>query len=598
MNDEINIQAETDTRVSFDQMSLAEPILKAVRKAGYETPSPIQERSIPPLLEGKDLLGVAQTGTGKTAAFSLPLLSRLDESVKGAQILVLAPTRELALQVAEAMEGFAENLPRLRVVAVYGGTGYGEQIREFKRGTQVVVGTPGRVMDHIEKGYLKLNNLQALVLDEADEMLSMGFIDDIEWILEHTPKERQTALFSATMPKPIRKLAEKHLRQPEEVTIKVKAENSPNIRQRFIKVRQHEKREMLTRLLEIEKFEAMLIFARTKNATMEIAEKLQGKGYPAEPLNGDMPQNLREKTVDRLKRGKISVLVATDVAARGLDVDRISHVLNYDAPFDLESYTHRIGRTGRAGREGDAIIFITNKEMRMLNAIERTLKVPCDQYVFPTLEEMNERKEEEFFTKIEQGMKGDLDDYRKALQRYLEESGKDTLEVAAALAFLEAGKKALRYENMPTSSTRKPRREDRQDRDQPNRRDSSRRGDRSERDDNLQSYRLEVGEYHGAQKGDIVGAIANEVGLDPQNMGKIRMFKDHTFIDLPKDMPKEIFDALKTVWVQGHQMNISVDKGRPRPGGKGGTFKKGFGKSKKFGGGKDFKKKSKSRFRD
>ena len=598
MNDEINIQAETDTRVSFDQMSLAEPILKAVRKAGYETPSPIQERSIPPLLEGKDLLGVAQTGTGKTAAFSLPLLSRLDESVKGAQILVLAPTRELALQVAEAMEGFAENLPRLRVVAVYGGTGYGEQIREFKRGTQVVVGTPGRVMDHIEKGYLKLNNLQALVLDEADEMLSMGFIDDIEWILEHTPKERQTALFSATMPKPIRKLAEKHLRQPEEVTIKVKAENSPNIRQRFIKVRQHEKREMLTRLLEIEKFEAMLIFARTKNATMEIAEKLQGKGYPAEPLNGDMPQNLREKTVDRLKRGKISVLVATDVAARGLDVDRISHVLNYDAPFDLESYTHRIGRTGRAGREGDAIIFITNKEMRMLNAIERTLKVPCDQYVFPTLEEMNERKEEEFFTKIEQGMKGDLDDYRKALQRYIEESGKDTLEVAAALAFLEAGKKALRYENMPTSSTRKPRREDRQDRDQPNRRDSSRRGDRSERDDNLQSYRLEVGEYHGAQKGDIVGAIANEVGLDPQNMGKIRMFKDHTFIDLPKDMPKEIFDALKTVWVQGHQMNISVDKGRPRPGGKGGKFKKGFGKSKKFGGGKDFKKKSKSRFRD
>ena len=598
MNDEINIQAETDTRVSFDQMSLAEPILKAVRKAGYETPSPIQERSIPPLLEGKDLLGVAQTGTGKTAAFSLPLLSRLDESVKGAQILVLAPTRELALQVAEAMEGFAENLPRLRVVAVYGGTGYGEQIREFKRGTQVVVGTPGRVMDHIEKGYLKLNNLQALVLDEADEMLSMGFIDDIEWILEHTPKERQTALFSATMPKPIRKLAEKHLREPEEVTIKVKAENSPNIRQRFIKVRQHEKREMLTRLLEIEKFEAMLIFARTKNATMEIAEKLQGKGYPAEPLNGDMPQNLREKTVDRLKRGKISVLVATDVAARGLDVDRISHVLNYDAPFDLESYTHRIGRTGRAGREGDAIIFITNKEMRMLNAIERTLKVPCDQYVFPTLEEMNERKEEEFFTKIEQGMKGDLDDYRKALQRYLEESGKDTLEVAAALAFLEAGKKALRYENMPTSSTRKPRREDRQDRDQPNRRDSSRRGDRSERDDNLQSYRLEVGEYHGAQKGDIVGAIANEVGLDPQNMGKIRMFKDHTFIDLPKDMPKEIFEALKTVWVQGHQMNISVDKGRPRPGGKGGKFKKGFGKSKKFGGGKDFKKKSKSRFRD
>ncbi len=600
MNEEDAIHAQTDARMRFSDLPLAPPILKAVERAGYETPSPIQEKAIPPLLEGSDLLGVAQTGTGKTAAFALPLLSRIDESVKGAQILCLAPTRELALQVAEAIEGYAENLPKLRVVPVYGGTGYGEQIREFKRGAQVVVGTPGRIMDHIEKGYLKLDNLQALVLDEADEMLSMGFIDDINWILEHTPEERQTALFSATMPKPIRKLAEKHMRDPVEITIKVKAENSPSIRQRFIKVRQHEKRNMLIKLLEIERFDAMLIFSRTKNATMEIAEGLQGRGYAAEPLNGDMPQNLREKTVDRLKRGKINVLVATDVAARGLDVDRISHVLNFDAPFDLESYTHRIGRTGRAGREGDAIIFVTNKEMRMLNAIERTLKVPCDQYVFPTLEEMNERREEEFFAKIEDGMKGDIGDYRKALQRLVEESGQDTLDIAAALAFLEAGKKGLRYEDMPT-----PPRKQRRDRDErPDR--SSRRNDRGDRrdrgerddrrfakDDHLRSYRLEVGEYHGAQKGDIVGAIANEVGLDPKNMGKIRMFKDHTFIDLPKDMPREILDALKTVWVQGHQLNISVDKGRPRPGGnKGGKFSKGrgFDKRKKFGkGGKDRK---------
>ncbi|MEK9632717.1 MAG: DEAD/DEAH box helicase, partial [Opitutae bacterium] len=495
----------------------------------------------PPLLEGSDLLGVAQTGTGKTAAFSLPLLSRIDESVKAPQILCLAPTRELALQVAEAIEGYAENLPKLRVVAVYGGTGYGEQIREFKRGAQVVVGTPGRIMDHIEKGYLKLDNLQALVLDEADEMLSMGFIDDINWILEHTPEERQTALFSATMPKPIRKLAEKHMRDPVEITIKVKAENSPSIRQRFIRVRQHEKRNMLIKLLEIERFDALLIFARTKNATMEIAEGLQGRGYAAEPLNGDMPQNLREKTVDRLKRGKINVLVATDVAARGLDVERISHVLNYDAPFDLESYTHRIGRTGRAGREGDAIIFVTNKEMRMLNAIERTLKVPCDQYIFPTLEEMNQRREEELFAKIEEGFKGDLGDYRKAIQRMVEESGHDTLEIAASLAFLEAGKKGLRYEDMPTPPRKQRRdREDRPDRSFRNneRGDRRDRGDREDRrfakDDHLRSYRLEVGEYHGVQKGDIVGAIANEVGLDPRNMGKIRMFKDHTFIDLPK----------------------------------------------------------------
>ncbi len=601
MNEEDAIHAQSDARMRFSDLPLAAPILKAVEKAGYETPSPIQEKAIPPLLEGSDLLGVAQTGTGKTAAFSLPLLSRIDESVKAPQILCLAPTRELALQVAEAIEGYAENLPKLRVVAVYGGTGYGEQIREFKRGAQVVVGTPGRIMDHIEKGYLKLDNLQALVLDEADEMLSMGFIDDINWILEHTPEERQTALFSATMPKPIRKLAEKHMRDPVEITIKVKAENSPSIRQRFIRVRQHEKRNMLIKLLEIERFDALLIFARTKNATMEIAEGLQGRGYAAEPLNGDMPQNLREKTVDRLKRGKINVLVATDVAARGLDVERISHVLNYDAPFDLESYTHRIGRTGRAGREGDAIIFVTNKEMRMLNAIERTLKVPCDQYIFPTLEEMNQRREEELFAKIEEGFKGDLGDYRKAIQRMVEESGHDTLEIAASLAFLEAGKKGLRYEDMPTP----PRKQRRDHEDRPDR--SSRHNDRGERrdredredrrfakDDHLRSYRLEVGEYHGVQKGDIVGAIANEVGLDPRNMGKIRMFKDHTFIDLPKDMPREIMEALKTVWVQGHQLNISVDKGRPRPGGnRGGKFSKGkaFEKRKKFGkGGKGHKK--------
>ena len=603
MNHETDMTEASVTPKSFDEMGLAEPILQAVRKAGYETPSPIQECSIPPILEGRDLLGVAQTGTGKTAAFSLPLLSRLDESVRGAQILVLAPTRELALQVAEAMEGFAENLSQLRVVAVYGGTGYGEQIKEFKRGAQIVVGTPGRIMDHIEKGYLKLHHLQAVVLDEADEMLSMGFIDDIKWILEHTPSERQTALFSATMPKPIQRLAEQHMQDPVKITIKVKAENSPNIRQHYIKVRQHEKRDMLLKLLDIEKFDAMLIFARTKNATMEIAEKLQGKGYPAEPLNGDMPQNLREKTVDRLKRGKINVLVATDVAARGLDVDRITHVLNYDAPFDLESYTHRIGRTGRAGREGDAILFVTNKEMRMLKAIERTLKVPCEQYIFPTLEEMNERREEEFFNRIEEGMKGELGDYRKALQRLVEETSKDTLDIAAALAFLAAGKKPLFYDSMPKIELKRSRKEDRRDRGRGDRGDYNSRDDgRSERksfrDDHLQSYRIEVGEFHGAQKGDIVGAIANEVGLDPRSVGKIRMFKDHSFIDLPQDMPKEILDALKTVWVQGHQMNISIDKGRSRSGGKGEKFRKSFGKGgKKFRKGKDFKNKTNPRFR-
>ena len=545
---------------NFEDFDLLPEILQAISKMGYETPSPIQRRSIPPLLEGFDLLGVAQTGTGKTAAFALPLLSRLDPSLKAVQMLCLAPTRELAIQVADAIESFAEYIPGLRILPVYGGTGYSEQIRELKRGAQIVVGTPGRVMDHVQKKYMKLDQVKAMVLDEADEMLRMGFIEDIEWILEQTPKDRQTALFSATMPKPIRKLADKHLHEPVEITIEVKRENAPNIRQRFLNIRPHEKKDILARILEIEPFGAVLIFARTKNATTEIAENLMARGYAAEALNGDMPQKLREKTVDRLRKGHVKIVVATDVAARGLDVDVITHVVNYDAPFDLESYTHRIGRTGRAGRQGDAILFVTNKEMRMLKAIERTLKVPCQEYAFPTLEEMNDRRMGEFFSRIESVSATDLSDYRQAIQRFLEESGKDSIEVAAALAFLESGKKPLFYDEMPTVS-RKPKRERRE---RGNDRDG--RDDRYVSNDDLQSYRVEVGEYHGAEKRDLVGAIANEIGLDPKFIGKIRMFKDHSFIDLPKDMPKEVFEALKQVWVQGHQLNLSIDRGRPRPG--------------------------------
>jgi ATP-dependent RNA helicase DeaD len=603
---------------NFEEFGLLPEILKAVAGMGYETPSPIQLRSIPPLLEGCDLLGVAQTGTGKTAAFALPLLSRLDPNLKAVQMLCLAPTRELAIQVADAMEGFAEHIPGLRILPVYGGTGYSDQIRELKRGAQIVVGTPGRVMDHVQKKYMKLDQVKAMVLDEADEMLSMGFIEDIEWILEQTPSDRQTALFSATMPKPIRKLADKHLNEPVEITIEVKRENAPNIRQRFLNLRPHEKQDILARILEIEPFGAVLIFARTKNATTEIAENLMARGYAAEALNGDMPQKLREKTVDRLRKGHVKIVVATDVAARGLDVDVITHVVNYDAPFDLESYTHRIGRTGRAGRKGDAILFVTNKEMRMLKAIERTLKAPCEEYSFPTLEEMNERRMGEFFSRIEGVSTADLSDYRQAIQRYLEESGKDSIEVAAALAFLEGGKKTLFYDEMPTVS-RKPKRERRE---RGNDRDG--RDDRYVSNDDLQSYRVEVGEYHGAEKRDLVGAIANEIGMDPKFIGKIRMFKDHSFIDLPKDMPKEVFEALRQVWVQGHQLNLSIDRGRPRPGGKGGKFggkggggfRKGAGFRKDGGGGgfrkgaggggfrkggsgeQNFRKKSAGRFRD
>jgi ATP-dependent RNA helicase DeaD len=590
---------------NFEEFGLLPEILKAVAGMGYETPSPIQLRSIPPLLEGCDLLGVAQTGTGKTAAFALPLLSRLDPNLKAVQMLCLAPTRELAIQVADAMEGFAEHIPGLRILPVYGGTGYSDQIRELKRGAQIVVGTPGRVMDHVQKKYMKLDQVKAMVLDEADEMLSMGFIEDIEWILEQTPSDRQTALFSATMPKPIRKLADKHLNEPVEITIEVKRENAPNIRQRFLNLRPHEKQDILARILEIEPFGAVLIFARTKNATTEISENLMARGYAAEALNGDMPQKLREKTVDRLRKGHVKIVVATDVAARGLDVDVITHVVNYDAPFDLESYTHRIGRTGRAGRKGDAILFVTNKEMRMLKAIERTLKAPCEEYSFPTLEEMNERRMGEFFSRIEGVSTADLSDYRQAIQRYLEESGKDSIEVAAALAFLESGKKPLFYDEMPTVS-RKPKRERRE---RGNDRDG--RDDRYVSNDDLQSYRVEVGEYHGAEKRDLVGAIANEIGMDPKFIGKIRMFKDHSFIDLPKDMPKEVFEALRQVWVQGHQLNLSIDRGRPRPGGKGGKFggkggggfrkgagfRKGGGKPRGQDGDRNFRKKPAGKFR-
>lgn len=573
---------------NFEDFELLPEILQAISTMGYETPSPIQRRSIPPLLEGFDLLGVAQTGTGKTAAFALPLLSRLDPSLKAVQMLCLAPTRELAIQVADAIEGFAEHIPGLRILPVYGGTGYSEQIRELKRGAQIVVGTPGRVMDHVQKKYMKLDLVKAMVLDEADEMLSMGFIEDIEWILEKTPTSRQTALFSATMPKPIRKLADKHLNEPVEITIEVKRENAPNIRQRFLNLRPHEKKDILTRILEIESFGAVLIFARTKNATAEIAENLISKGYAAEALNGDMPQKLREKTVDRLRKGHVKIVVATDVAARGLDVDVITHVVNYDAPFDLESYTHRIGRTGRAGREGDAILFVTNKEMRMLKAIERTLKVSCQEYSFPTLEEMNERRIGEFFSRLENVSAADLSDYRQAIQRYLEESGKESIEVAAALAYLEGGKKPLLFDEMPTVS-RKPKREKRER--------GNNRDDRYVSNDDLKRYRVEVGEYHGAEKRDIVGAIANEVGLNPKFIGKIRMFKDHSFIDLPKDMPKEIFEALKRVWVQGHQLNLSIDNGRPKSGSKGsGGFRKGKGfrkrDSKDKGDNRNFRRKA------
>ena len=548
-----------ETGLTFADLPLAPAMREAIEAIGYETPSPIQAQAIPHLAEGRDLLGVAQTGTGKTAAFALPLLSRLDLEVHKPQILCLAPTRELAIQVAEAIESFGQRMKGLRVLPVYGGTQYHGQFRDLKRGVHVVVGTPGRIMDHMKRGSLNLESLQALVLDEADEMLSMGFIEDIEWILEQTPETRQTALFSATMPKPIRKLSEQYMRDPAEVTIRLQATTSPNIRQRFLKRRRNEKLETLIGILEVEDFDAMLVFARTKNSSSEIAERLLSRGYAAEALNGDMPQILREKTVGRLREGKLDVLVATDVAARGLDVDRISHVLNYDAPFDVESYIHRTGRTGRAGRAGDAILFVTGKEARILKAIERTVKCKFEPYEFPSVAELNERKTQRLFVRLEETLQLDLSEYREVLDKYLaEKEDADPVALAAALAHLEAGGKPFYLKETPRGT-----RNERGKRERRNERPGER-PTRFETDDiDMETFRLEVGETHGAGKGDIVGALANEAGIESRHMGKIRLFQYFSLIELPSGMPKEIFQSLKNIHVRGRRLEISKDKGRP-----------------------------------
>jgi ATP-dependent RNA helicase DeaD len=543
----------------FLDLPLSPLIREAIETIGYETPSPIQAKAIPYLAEGRDLLGVAQTGTGKTAAFALPLLGRLDTTLHAPQILCLTPTRELAIQVAEAIETFGQKMKGLRVLPIYGGTEYGGQLRSLKKGVHVVVGTPGRVMDHIKRGTLKLEKLQALVLDEADEMLSMGFIDDVEWMLEHTPKEIQTALFSATMPRPIRKLSEKYLNDPAEVTIRLEAKTMPNIRQRYLKLRQAEKSKALKSLLEIEPYDAVLIFARTKVATGEIVERLQTQGYNAETLNGDMSQSLREKTVARLKSGKLDIIVATDVAARGLDVERISHVVNYDAPFDVESYVHRIGRTGRAGRTGDAILFVCGRETRILSAVQHTLKIKCERYEFPSADELNQRKQESLFDTIDKTLEKDLSEYLEVLGDYsVKNPETEPLKIAAALAHLGADGKPFRIKEAPkfdNSGRNEERHRTPDGKHEP--------GGKHEPDANFETYRIEVGLGNGVQKGDLVGALANEAGLDPSNIGKIQLFQDFGLIDLPKGMPREIFNCLKKIWVRGQKISISKDQGRP-----------------------------------
>ena len=571
---------EQTPALSFSDLGLSEPVLKAVNQAGYETPSPIQAQSIKPLLEGRDLLGQAQTGTGKTAAFSLPLLSRLDVKAKKPQMLVLAPTRELAIQVAEAIQSYAKYMKGLHVLPIYGGQSMGIQLRQLQRNPQVIVGTPGRILDHLRRGTLKLGELKSLVLDEADEMLRMGFIDDVETILKETPDTRQVALFSATMPGPIHRVATRYLKDPVEIRIKSKTSTIDTITQRYWQVTGMHKLEALTRILEVEEFDAMIIFVRTKNATAELAEKLEARGYSSSPLNGDMNQAAREKAIERMKKGKLDILVATDVAARGLDIERISHVINYDIPYDTESYVHRIGRTGRAGRKGQAILFVSPREKRMLFAIEKATRQPIEKLQLPSTEDIADRRVMQFTQMLSETIEAqDLSFFQEVISNYQESHDADPLEVAAALTYLVQKTRPLKpvvHVRPPRAERERGSRRDKSDRgDRPNRserseRSSPRRGNQPVKhrsEDGMQTYRVEVGRTHGVEVKNIVGAIANEAGIDSKDIGRISLQDDYSTVDLPEGMPKDLFQQLRKVWVCNKQLELSLANSNETSGG-------------------------------
>jgi ATP-dependent RNA helicase DeaD len=548
---------------AFDQLGLKQPLLNVLDEIGYESPSPIQAQTIPLLLDGKDVVGQAQTGTGKTAAFALPILSRLDLHQKDPQVLVLTPTRELAIQVSEAFQKYAHNLKGFHVLPIYGGQDYSVQIRALKRGVHVAVGTPGRVMDHIRRGTLVLNKLTTLVLDEGDEMLRMGFIDDVEWILDQSPEDRQIALFSATMPQQIRRIAARYLNDPAEVTIKVKTATAETIRQRYWPVQGFHKLDALTRILEAEPFDAMLIFVRTKLATVDLSEKLEARGYASAPLNGDIQQKQRERTIDRLKKNKLDIVVATDVAARGLDVRRISHVLNYDIPNDTESYVHRIGRTGRAGDEGDAILFVTPREKRMLYAIENATRKKIEIMDLPSTDLINNRRIDKFKQRITETLASeDLTLFSGMIEQYQQENDASILQIAAALAQLSQGNAPFLLQNKPHRAADKN-----WTKDETPPRDKKGRKERFKKDgpprksgpppEGMERYRISVGHDHGVMPGNIVGAITNEADIEGQHIGRINIYDSYSLIDLPAGMPKETYIALKKVWVSGQRLGIS-----------------------------------------
>ncbi len=562
--------------LTFSQLDLPEPLLRAVTELGYETPSPIQAAAIPKLLAGEDLLGQAQTGTGKTAAFALPLLARLDPAQNEPQILVLAPTRELAIQVAEAFQAYARFMPAFHVLPLYGGQSYTNQLKSLKRGSQVIVGTPGRILDHLDRGTLKLDKLRAIVLDEADEMLRMGFIDDVQTIMDATPAGRQVAMFSATMPSQILAIAQKHLKNAHEIKIESKTSTVERITQRYVMLDGNQKLDALTRVLEGEEYDASIIFVRTKSATEEIAEKLGARGYAVACLNGDMNQANREQTIRRLKASQIDVIVATDVAARGLDVERISLVINYDIPYDSEAYVHRIGRTGRAGREGKAILFVSPRERRLLRTIELATRQPIEKMSLPTGEVIEQRRIESFRELLANTIEAkNLSFFQDLINDWREKLETTDADLAAALLFMAQKGQPLNVAGQfpeirePHARGERPERGDRPARtgDRPERSgDRPERGPRPPRRElqgNYINYRIEVGKEHGVRAGDIVGAIANEANIDSQFIGNIKLFDHFSTVELPGDMPTEVFQHLKKVYVRKQKLNISVDSGGP-----------------------------------
>jgi len=544
--------SDNESSVNFNSFGLSNALLKVLEEVGYEVPTAIQEQCITHLLNSHDVIGQAQTGTGKTAAFALPLIDRIDLNKNQVQLLVLTPTRELAIQVSEAIQTYARHLKGFHVLPIYGGQSYDIQLRPLKRGVHAVVGTPGRVMDHLKRGTLKLNSLKALVLDEADEMLKMGFIDDVKWVMEKLPKERQIALFSATMPDVIRRVAEKFLNSPKVVKVKTKTATAQTISQRYWLVGGVHKLDALTRILEVESFDALLIFVRTKTATIDLAEKLSARGFTAEAINGDIAQNQRERIIQQLKNGKIDILVATDVAARGLDVDRISHVVNYDIPQDPESYVHRIGRTGRAGREGKAILFVAPRERRMLKTIERITRQPIDPMQLPTAKIINEQRVNNFKQRITDTLDNqELAIFEELILDYQKEHEIDAFKISSALALMAQGTEPLLLNEKEINQASF---------DEKNKNKISISVHADSLKDNpaikMRRYRVAVGRKDNIKPGNVLGAIANEAEISSEFIGAIQIFQDFTTVDLPDEMPKETLQILKNTRVFDKKLNI------------------------------------------